>query len=235
MVLGSAFSNVIGQAWSSPLLFELQAVSPIQTGLLRVTTTDFPELSQARGSVRISTSPLDSRINSQKGLFAPVIINRAPSSGFYVLSAECTHEGCTVRKLDKASALMICPCHGSQYAADGTVVQGPAMQSLRKFNFTADGNTLIIELPDVFYEMKALKTSASNRLELSFLAFENLTYEIFFRESLTGPASLVPFATTPDGPLTQTELQLVDAFASIFVERPGKFGFFQIAMKTIAV
>jgi len=41
----------------------------------------------------------------------------------------CTHRGCTVNAPDKEGTL-ICPCHGSRYAADGRVTGGPAQKDL---------------------------------------------------------------------------------------------------------
>jgi glycine/D-amino acid oxidase-like deaminating enzyme len=37
----------------------------------------------------------------------------------------CTHQGCVLRA-DTALGTWDCPCHGSRFAADGTVIQGPA-------------------------------------------------------------------------------------------------------------
>ncbi|MHB1064959.1 MAG: QcrA and Rieske domain-containing protein [Georgenia sp.] len=43
------------------------------------------------------------------------------------LSAVCTHQGCLVA-VDATE--LACPCHGSRFALDGAVVQGPASRPL---------------------------------------------------------------------------------------------------------
>ncbi len=43
--------------------------------------------------------------------------------GFYVISAVCTHLGCIV---DRSEGQFICPCHGTLFDAQGTLVSGPA-------------------------------------------------------------------------------------------------------------
>lgn len=49
------------------------------------------------------------------------------ADGVYALSKVCTHLGCLVKKSGDA---FDCPCHGSRFGADGTVVKGPAPQPL---------------------------------------------------------------------------------------------------------
>jgi cytochrome b6-f complex iron-sulfur subunit len=48
---------------------------------------------------------------------------------FHVVSAVCTHLGCTVQwKGEKHE--FDCPCHGSRFQADGSVIGGPAPRPL---------------------------------------------------------------------------------------------------------
>jgi cytochrome b6-f complex iron-sulfur subunit len=57
---------------------------------------------------------------------------------FHVISAVCTHLGCTVQWRESAFQ---CPCHGSRFQPDGTVVAGPAPRPLSWFavSVAADG------------------------------------------------------------------------------------------------
>ena len=46
-----------------------------------------------------------------------------------MVSALCPHQGCTVGFND-AEKIWECPCHGSRFATDGTLLQGPALEPL---------------------------------------------------------------------------------------------------------
>jgi Rieske Fe-S protein len=51
----------------------------------------------------------------------------------HALSARCTHLGCVVefsRGSGGAAPTWDCPCHGSRFALDGTLIQGPAEKDL---------------------------------------------------------------------------------------------------------
>ncbi|ULH17637.1 ubiquinol-cytochrome c reductase iron-sulfur subunit (plasmid) [Deinococcus sp. KNUC1210] len=52
----------------------------------------------------------------------------------------CTHLGCTPALPDARTHQMVCPCHGSTYSADGTVVKGPAQRSLSLISMEVRGS-----------------------------------------------------------------------------------------------
>ncbi len=63
-----------------------------------------------------------------------------------VLSSQCTHLGCRIRTL--RDGRLQCPCHGSEFATDGTVLKGPAGKPLPQLSHKTDPATgrLIIYL-----------------------------------------------------------------------------------------
>ena len=81
---------------------------------------------------------------------------------FHAISAVCTHLGCTVRAealsqpQEKSVAgrplrlthRFLCPCHGSKYEGDGSIVSGPAPKRLAWYSLTAapDDGQLVVDL-----------------------------------------------------------------------------------------
>ena len=81
---------------------------------------------------------------------------------FHVISASCTHLGCTVRmqKLSRPEKVTSggreieqthefhCPCHGSKYYGDGTNYAGPAPRPLDYFSVqvSAEDGQLIVDM-----------------------------------------------------------------------------------------
>jgi len=64
------------------------------------------------------------------------------AGGIYAVSIICTHLGCIVKPTAQGFE---CPCHGSAFAADGSVVRGPAPQPLAWLKVTPSGSTVIID------------------------------------------------------------------------------------------
>jgi cytochrome b6-f complex iron-sulfur subunit len=64
----------------------------------------------------------------------------------YGLNAVCTHLGCVV-PWSAANNKFICPCHGSQYAPNGSVVRGPAPLPLALAHVDASDDGKIVFSP----------------------------------------------------------------------------------------
>lgn len=65
------------------------------------------------------------------------VVVRTTEVAFAALSAVCTHGACTVR-YSAASDFLSCPCHGSSFRLDGTVIRGPAPAPLTVFETIYD-------------------------------------------------------------------------------------------------
>lgn len=59
---------------------------------------------------------------------AAVIVLRDGGGDYRAFSAVCPHAGCGID--DMREGRMRCPCHGSEFGADGGVVVGPAREPL---------------------------------------------------------------------------------------------------------
>lgn len=60
---------------------------------------------------------------------------------YRALSLVCTHLGCTVSVTTEG---MICPCHGSRFDRQGTVLSGPAERPLQRLHVEVSGDELVV-------------------------------------------------------------------------------------------
>lgn len=66
-----------------------------------------------------------------------ILVIRISEKEFTAYAAQCTHMGAEVGM--PVNGVMTCPFHGSQYSAsNGSVIQGPAEQSLQHFTVLFD-------------------------------------------------------------------------------------------------
>jgi len=231
-VLGGA-SSVAGAPWIGTLLATLLGAERAEAapdGELNLKLTAFPPLLNAGGSVRVSVSPLSGSFPA--GDFYPVIVSRAAGNVFYAVSSSCTHRGCVVQPFDGTS--IACPCHGSQFAIDGSLVNGPAELDLLSYPVKFDGtNTLRVTVPGLGYSITnfTVLTGAAPRIRLEFPTFNLVNYEIRFRQSVNAPWSVVPFATTIAGAADTTILAGDGATATVFVDRTTTTGFYCVTIQ----
>ena len=64
------------------------------------------------------------------------------AGGVFAISTVCTHLGCIVTH---SADGFECPCHGSRFTPDGTVLNGPAPESLRWLQVSASGDEWIVD------------------------------------------------------------------------------------------
>ena len=57
----------------------------------------------------------------------------------------CTHIGCDVEYV-RDSDRIECPCHGSEFDADGTRRKGPAKKSLQDYPVSVSGNEVVVQV-----------------------------------------------------------------------------------------
>ena len=60
-----------------------------------------------------------------------VAVCRDADGDLHAVSATCTHMGCLV-SWNRGEASWDCPCHGSRFSPDGTVLHGPAVRDLER-------------------------------------------------------------------------------------------------------
>lgn len=104
---------------------------PEQGGDVSLALADYPELQQASGVLPVRPG----------GSGKPIMIVRGEGDKFSAFSLKCTHLGCTVG-WNEAARSFDCPCHGSRFQADGSVLRGPAKQPLTGYPVEFDGSTL---------------------------------------------------------------------------------------------
>ncbi|MCG9885385.1 MAG: cytochrome b6-f complex iron-sulfur subunit [Cyanobacteria bacterium] len=80
-------------------------------------------------------------VQGLKGDPTYLVVESKEAIADYGLNAVCTHLGCVV-PWNASANKFICPCHGSQYNAQGKVVRGPAPLSLALAHVNVDDDAV---------------------------------------------------------------------------------------------
>lgn len=86
------------------------------------------------------------RLLVKDGNTSVMVMNNPTKPGsVYAIDSVCTHQGCAV-DWDGDKKQIICPCHGSAFKADGTVITGPASKPLKSYEAKLEGDAILIRL-----------------------------------------------------------------------------------------
>lgn len=212
--------EVAGAAWQTLL----SADSP--AGLVQLALADFPALDQVFGSVHVL-------VVATPAIY-PIILTRVAANSFAAVSSRCTHSGCVVNPYSPASRALVCSCHGSQFTAQGAVLNGPAAADLPAYPVRlARPGVLEVSLPGVGFTVGAVAvdTAAGRRLRVTFPTVSGLVYEARLRAAVFQPSTPVAFSLTPDGALDRTSLVGTGADATVYVPASDGNGFLSVTRK----
>lgn len=73
----------------------------------------------------------------------PLYVYRNDDGSYTTVSTRCMHQGCQV---EPVAGHLICPCHGSEYQNDGSVLKGPTRLPLDRYHTEVDGADVVIHL-----------------------------------------------------------------------------------------
>lgn len=73
----------------------------------------------------------------------PICVYAITNDQYVASLLKCTHRGC---ELNVGGGQYTCPCHGSEFAVTGKVLEGPAEQDLLTFDINTDNENIYIQL-----------------------------------------------------------------------------------------
>lgn len=116
------------------------ATGTVENGALRIDRSEFTE--QREGVDHNRPYVL---IQTESSPF-PICVHRQGKDAdgqdkFSAALLSCTHNVC---ELNVSGQMLICPCHGSEFTLDGTVVRGPANENLVTFKTRVDHGNIWI-------------------------------------------------------------------------------------------
>ena len=103
-----------------------------------------PDGFQALGTI----SDLDAKgtISDSKSAAQPVLIYRQPETQkIAAVNPVCPHQACNV-EWQTDLKIFACPCHGSKFGPDGSLVTGPSKKPLVSFETKEEGNLILVKV-----------------------------------------------------------------------------------------
>jgi hypothetical protein len=135
---------------------------------------------------------------------------------------------------------ILCPCHGSNYNIDGSVIFGAAGQfqpPLATYDFTWDGSDLlqilILGLNLTINKVVVTgHTGGNTRLRLDFPGRGGSTYQVLYAPDLATDLQQVNFALSPFDAADQSSVDVGpdDLPMSVWVDGAGAQGFYRVQL-----
>ncbi len=94
-------------------------------------------------STTVTHGPLDSLAMGATRLEGYDVFLVRTAEGVGAISGRCTHAGCGVEPQPDGS--FHCGCHGSDFAADGSVTHGPASEPLPWFAVRVEAGNVVVD------------------------------------------------------------------------------------------
>lgn len=102
-------------------------------GRVHLSIRNYPQLSAPGGHLRVQPN----------GIPSSVLVMRLEDGDYAALSSICTHLECVV---NVEGPRIVCPCHGSEFDRDGSLLEGPAERPLTRYPTMIEGGVLVIDL-----------------------------------------------------------------------------------------
>lgn len=125
----------IGACCGTPLLFftgcsNIRSVQgSIKNNMLSV---DKSEMNDGNGAIVLNNN-----------LKAPIYLKKIAEEKYSAVLMLCTHKAC---ELNPVGTILQCPCHGSEFSQEGTLLEGPAETDLLKYRVTSQEDKILIHL-----------------------------------------------------------------------------------------
>ena len=132
------FLTWVGVGWlASSLPVALAACS--QTNQTSSPNTEF----QTVGSVA-ELDKSSQLLNKNSPVGSVLVVRTADTNELSAVNPTCTHAGCVVQWQGPLKKFA-CPCHGSEFDADGKVLKGPAKKPLKTYQAKIEGNSVLVK------------------------------------------------------------------------------------------
>ncbi len=82
-------------------------------------------------------------LKEKTSLGAILVIGTSESQKLIAVNPICTHLGCTV-DWEAEENIFLCPCHASEFTAEGKVQNGPATKPLSIYKTKIEKNTVMV-------------------------------------------------------------------------------------------